>query len=96
MIIRNDITAETYASIPFAAADLRRLKEAFRVHAPDVELARCYTPPRYNPYDAVVETHAVMDDAPPSTHAIGEAVAKFMVAAIVQPVGIAVIAVIPA
>ena len=47
-------------------------------------------------YDAVVETHAVMDDAPPGTHAMGEAVAKFMVAAIVQPVGIAVIAVIPA
>jgi hypothetical protein len=47
-------------------------------------------------YDAVVETHAVMDDAPLGTHAMAEAVAKFMVAAIVQPVGIAVIAVIPA
>jgi hypothetical protein len=47
-------------------------------------------------YDAVVETHAVTDDAPPGTHAMAEAVAKFMVAAIVQPVGMAVIAVIPA
>jgi hypothetical protein len=47
-------------------------------------------------YDAVVETHAVIDDVPPSTHAMAEAVAKFMVAAIVQPVGIAVITVIPA
>ena len=27
-------------------------------------------------YDAVVETHAVMDDAPPGTHAMGEAVAS--------------------
>ena len=45
---------------------------------------------------AVVKTHAVMDDAPPGTHAMAEAVAKFMVAAIVQPVGVAVIAVIPA
>ena len=34
-------------------------------------------------YDAVVETRAVMDNAPPGTHAMAEAVAKFMVAAIV-------------
>jgi len=45
-------------------------------------------------YDAVVETHAVINDAPPGTHATAEAVAKFMVAAIVQTVGMAVIAVI--
>jgi hypothetical protein len=47
-------------------------------------------------YDAVVETHAMIDDVPPGTHAMAGAAAKFMVAAIVQPVGIAVIAVIPA
>ena len=40
-------------------------------------------------YDAVVETHAVIDDAPRGTDALAEAAAKFMVAAIVQPVGIA-------
>ena len=42
-------------------------------------------------YDAVVETHAVINDAPPGTHATAEAVAKFMVAAIVESVRIAVI-----
>jgi hypothetical protein len=42
-------------------------------------------------YDAVVETHAVIDDVPPGTHAMVEAEAKFMAAAVIQPVGIAVI-----
>lgn len=30
MIVRNDVTAETYEPIPFSTAYLRRLKEAFR------------------------------------------------------------------
>ena len=59
-------------------------------------MAEAATTEMADTYDAVVETHAVIDDVPSSTHAMAEAVAKFMVAAIVQPVGIAVIAVIPA
>ena len=42
MIIRN-VTAETYCPRQFSNADLRRLKRAFREHAPDVELDRCYS-----------------------------------------------------
>jgi hypothetical protein len=59
-------------------------------------MAEAATAEMADTYDAVVETHAVIDDVPPGTHAMAGAVAKFMVAAIVQPVGIAVIAVIPA
>jgi hypothetical protein len=43
MIIRNDVTAETYEPIPFSSADLRRIKEAFRDRVPDVVLERCDT-----------------------------------------------------
>jgi hypothetical protein len=43
MIVRNDVTAETYEPIPFSTADLRRLKKDFRFHAPDVELDLGYT-----------------------------------------------------
>ena len=59
-------------------------------------MAKAATAEMADTYDAVVETHAVIDDVPAGTHAMAEAVSKFMVAAIVQPVGIAVIAVIPA
>ena len=59
-------------------------------------MAEAATAEMADTYDAVVETHAVIDDVPPGTHAMAETVAKFMVAAIVQPVGVAVIAVIPA
>jgi hypothetical protein len=59
-------------------------------------MAEAATAEMANTYDAVVETHAVMDDAPIGADAMGEPVAKFMVAAIVQPVRVAVIAVIPA
>jgi hypothetical protein len=38
MIIRNDVTADTYCPLPFSTADLRGLKEAFRDHARDLEL----------------------------------------------------------
>ena len=47
-------------------------------------------------YDAVVETHAVINDAPPGTHATAEAVAKAIVVRVlaIKYRGIAVIAVI--
>jgi hypothetical protein len=38
MIIRHDVTAETYCPLPITDEALRRLQEAFRDHAPDVEL----------------------------------------------------------
>jgi hypothetical protein len=43
MILRDDVTAETYEPIPFSTADLRRLKKAFRDHAPHLELESCDT-----------------------------------------------------
>jgi hypothetical protein len=43
MIIRNDVTAETYCRIPFSSVDLRRLKKAFRDHAPHLGLDLGYT-----------------------------------------------------
>jgi hypothetical protein len=36
-------TAETYCPLPFSTADYRRLRKAFRDHAPDVALDRGYT-----------------------------------------------------
>jgi hypothetical protein len=38
MIIRHDITAETYCPLPFSTADYRRLRKAFRDHASHLEL----------------------------------------------------------
>jgi hypothetical protein len=38
MIIRHDVTAETYCPLPWSPADFSRLKEAFRINAPAVEL----------------------------------------------------------
>jgi hypothetical protein len=43
MIIRNDITSETYTPLPITDEALRRLKKAFRDHAPDVALNLGYT-----------------------------------------------------
>jgi hypothetical protein len=43
MIVRNDITADTYCPHPFSTAVYRRLKKDFRVHASDVQLDRGYT-----------------------------------------------------
>jgi hypothetical protein len=48
MIIRNDVTAETYAPIPITDEALLRLKKAFQDHAPDVELDLGHTLP-FNP-----------------------------------------------
>jgi len=38
MIVRNDITADTYCPLPFSTAAYCRLKKDFRVHASDVQL----------------------------------------------------------
>jgi hypothetical protein len=43
MIVRNDITADTYCPLPFSTAAYCRLKKDFRVHASDVQLDRGYT-----------------------------------------------------
>ena len=39
-------------------------------------MAETTTAEMADPYDAVVETHAVIDDVPPGTHAMAEAVAE--------------------
>jgi hypothetical protein len=38
MIVRNDVTADTYCPLPFSNADYRLLKKDFRVHAPHLTL----------------------------------------------------------
>jgi hypothetical protein len=38
MMVRDDITAETYCPLLLSTADLQHLKKAFRDHAPDLEL----------------------------------------------------------
>jgi hypothetical protein len=40
MIVRDDIAAETYEPLPFSPAEYRRLRKAFRDHAPEVALER--------------------------------------------------------
>jgi hypothetical protein len=69
MIIRNDITADTYNPLPFSNADFRRLQEAVRVHAPDVVLDLCNTDDGVDahdvPYVSVTVPGAGLDDAPP-------------------------------
>ena len=64
MIVRNDITADTYCPLPFSSADYRRLKKDFRAHAPDVELDRGYTDDG-KPYVSVTVPGVGFDDAPP-------------------------------
>ena len=57
-------TADTYRPLPWSPADLRRLKKAFRVHAPDVELDRGQTETG-EPHISVTDPRAGFDDAPP-------------------------------
>jgi len=64
MIIRDDVTAETYCPLQFSIADLRRLKKEFRDHVPDVELDRCYTDAG-EPFLIVTVPGADFDYAPP-------------------------------
>jgi hypothetical protein len=74
MIIRSDVTAETYEPIPFSTADLQHLgkaddgfailKEAFRVHAPHLGLELGDTDTGV-PFVSVTDPRAGFDDAPP-------------------------------
>jgi hypothetical protein len=57
-------TAETYCPLPFSTADYRRLKKAFRDHAPDVALDRGYTETGA-PFLTVGDPGAGFDDAWP-------------------------------
>ena len=61
MIIRNDITAETYCPLPITYADYRRLRKAFREDAPDVDLDHGYTETGA-PFLVVGEPGAGLDD----------------------------------
>ena len=63
MIIRHDVTAETYAPLQFTNEALRGVQEAFRDHAPpDVELDLDYTDTG-EPFLIVGEPGAGLDDA---------------------------------
>ena len=61
MIIRNEITAETYCPLPITYADYRRLRKAFREDAPDVDLDHGYTETGA-PFLVVGEPGAGLDD----------------------------------
>ena len=65
MIVRDDITAETYCPLPFSTADLQHLKNAFRVHAPHLGLELGDTETGV-PFVSVTDPRAGFDDAPPS------------------------------
>jgi hypothetical protein len=74
MIIRDDITADTYNPLPFSTADLQHLgkaddgfailKNAFRDHAPHLELESGDTETG-EPFVVVTDPGAGFDDAPP-------------------------------
>ena len=64
MIIRNDVTADTYRPLPFPTADLQHLKNAFQDHTPDVELDLGYTDTGL-PFISVTVPGAGFNDAAP-------------------------------
>jgi hypothetical protein len=64
MIIRHDVTAETYYPLPWSPADFSRLNEAFRINAPAVELD-CGQTETGEPHISVMIPGAGFDDAPP-------------------------------
>lgn len=64
MIVRHDITADTYAPLPITDEALRRLQETFRDHAPHLELDLGYTDTGV-PFVSVIDPGAGFDDAPP-------------------------------
>jgi hypothetical protein len=73
MLIRHDVTSETYDPLPFSAAAYRRLgkaddgfailRKAFRDHAPHLELDLGYIDTGA-PFLVVTEPGAGLDDAP--------------------------------
>jgi hypothetical protein len=64
MIIRHDVTADTYTPLPSPDEALRRLQEAFRDHAPHLALDLGYTDTGV-PFVTVTDPCAGFDDAPP-------------------------------
>jgi hypothetical protein len=64
MIIRHDVTAETYCPLPCTDEALRGLEDAFRDHASHLELERGYTDTG-EPFVVVTDPRAGFDDAPP-------------------------------
>lgn len=64
MIIRNDITAETYCPLPFSTADLQHLKNAFRIHAPHLGLELGDTDTGV-PFVSVTDPRADFEDGSP-------------------------------
>jgi hypothetical protein len=64
MIVRHDVTADTYYPLPFTAETLRGLQEAFRDHASHLELERGETDDGVS-FVSVTVPGADFDDAPP-------------------------------
>ena len=64
MIIRDDVTAETYCPLPITDEAMSGLKEAFRDNAPHLELERGDTETG-EPF-VVVTVPGGFDDAPPN------------------------------
>jgi hypothetical protein len=64
MIIRNEITADTYVPLPAIDEALSGLKEAFRIHAPHLGLELGDTDTGV-PFVSVTDPRADFDDAPP-------------------------------
>jgi hypothetical protein len=64
MIIRHDVTADTYCPLPITDEAMSGLKEAFRDNAPHLELERGDTETG-EPFVVVTDPRAGFDDAPP-------------------------------
>jgi hypothetical protein len=64
MIVRDDVTAETYCPLPTTDEALRGLQEAFREHAGHLELELGNTDTGV-PFVSVTVPGAGFDDAPP-------------------------------
>jgi hypothetical protein len=64
MIVRHDVTADTYVPLPITDEALRRLKKAVQDHAPHLELDLGYTDTG-EPFVSATDPRAGADDAPP-------------------------------
>ena len=82
-----EVSVKTVLTVPTAAAMSKAATHA---------MAETTTAEMADPYDAVVETHAVIDDVPTGARAMAEAVAEAIVVRVlaIKYRGIAVIAVI--
>jgi hypothetical protein len=64
MIIRDDVTADTYAPLPATDEALSGLQEAFRIYAPHLELERGDTDTGV-PFVSVTDPRADFEDGSP-------------------------------